>query len=83
MEEQPKATGGHLQNLPMLEGENGCTFRIPSNPKFVVSDTTRQAINKLHQTSLVEAKNAEDWDSLVKINDEFVEQVIALLERQD
>ncbi len=39
----------------------------------------REQITKLHQTSLVEAKNAEDWDSLVKINNDFVDRVFSLI----
>ena len=54
---------------------------------FVVSDTTRQAIaevaNKLGNSANQMGKEGLHWLIHNRLENEFVEQVIALLERQD
>lgn len=57
--------------------------RESHKPKFVVSDTTRQAITKQAQIFAINVKGINSIDSLFLLVDQLVEQVISLIEGQE
>lgn len=65
-----------------LDGETGCTFTITPKKSSVVSDITKQAINRLTE-SLQENSFHAFYAKRLVLRNQFVEQVVSLIEGQE